>query len=58
VNLGARIACSSDYPLKDPVEIAYMPNVDTHIPGWKNSEGAEGVVVEDGWTQYFILFFR
>jgi hypothetical protein len=58
VNLGAIIACSSNYPLEGPIEIAYTPNVDSHIPGWQTSEGANGAVMEDGWTWYFILLFR
>jgi hypothetical protein len=55
---GAIISCSSGRSLEDPVEIVYAPNVDTHVYGWRTSEGANGVVMEDGWTQYFILFFQ
>jgi hypothetical protein len=58
VNLGAIISCSSDYPLEGPVEIAYMPNVDSYNTGWHTSEGANGAVMEDGWTWYFILLFQ
>jgi hypothetical protein len=56
MNLGAIIACSSDHQLEDPVEIAYTLNVDSHIRGWQTSEGAEGVVMEDGWMRYLTLF--
>jgi hypothetical protein len=58
VNLVAIIACSSDYPLEGPIEIAYTPNVDSHIPAWQTSEGVNGAVMEDGWTRYFILFLH
>jgi hypothetical protein len=58
VKLDAIISCSSSHPLEDPVEMAYTPNVDTGVDGWQTFEGAEGVVMKDGWTQYFILFFR
>jgi hypothetical protein len=58
VNLGTIISCSLDYPLEGPVEIAYMPNVDSHNAGWHTSKGANGAVMEDGWTRYFILFFQ
>jgi hypothetical protein len=51
VNLGAIIACSSDYPPDGPVEIAYMSNMDSDIPGWQTSEGANGAVT----VFYFIL---
>jgi hypothetical protein len=48
VNLGIIFSFSSGHPLEDSVEIAYMPNVGTHIFGWQTSEEAEGVVMEDG----------
>jgi hypothetical protein len=57
VNLGAIITCSSDYLLEHPVEIAYAPNLDSDdVIGWHSFEGAKGLVVEDGWMRYFILF--
>jgi hypothetical protein len=46
------------YPLEGPIGIAYTPNVDSHIPGWQTSEGANGAVIEAGWTWYFILLFQ
>jgi hypothetical protein len=55
---GAIISCSSSHPLEDPVGIVYAPNVDTHVYGWRTSEGANRAVMEDSWTQYFILFFQ
>jgi hypothetical protein len=56
VNLGAIISCSPGFPLKDPVEIAYTPNVRPRVFGWLTSEGVEGVVMEDSWTRYFGSF--
>ncbi|KAJ7319396.1 hypothetical protein DFH08DRAFT_942312 [Mycena albidolilacea] len=47
-----------DYPLKGPVEIAYMPNVDSLNAGWHTSEGANGTVMEDGWTRDFSTSFK
>jgi hypothetical protein len=57
VKLGAIFSYPSGHSLEDPVEIAYIPNLDTHVSGWRTFEGAEGVVTEGSWTWYFILFF-
>ncbi|KAJ7333208.1 hypothetical protein DFH08DRAFT_304189 [Mycena albidolilacea] len=52
VNLGAIISWSPGHPLKDPVEIADTPNVHTSVDVWESCEGAERVVIEDGWTRF------
>jgi hypothetical protein len=51
------IQCShySDNPLEDPIEIASAPNLVLWDFAWQTSVGATGVVIEDGWTRYFIL---
>jgi hypothetical protein len=51
VKPGAIIACSLDYPLEDPVEIAVLPNENSaFIYNWESSKEAVGVVM-DGWTR-------
>jgi hypothetical protein len=57
-NLGVIVACSSDYPLEDPVKIEYAPNVDAHFYSWQTSDGMRGVAMKDGWTRYFISIFQ
>jgi hypothetical protein len=53
VNLGGVIACSSSDQLQDWAEVASLPDVEVHCSGW---HGADGEVLEDGWTRYFIRF--
>ncbi|KAJ7315710.1 hypothetical protein DFH08DRAFT_1039399 [Mycena albidolilacea] len=52
VKLWALVSWSPGHLLEDLVEIAYTPNVDSHFAGWQTSEGAKGVVMEDGWTRF------
>jgi hypothetical protein len=49
VNLGTVITCSSGDQLQDFVEIVFFPDVDVYC---SYRDGAEGEVLEDGWTQY------
>jgi hypothetical protein len=58
VKLGAIISWSPGYPREEPVEIAYAPNANPRVYGWATFEGAKGVVMENGWTRYLILFIR
>jgi hypothetical protein len=53
VNLGAIIPYFSTGQLQDWVEIALLPDVDPRCGGWR---GADGEVLEDGWTRCFICF--
>jgi hypothetical protein len=53
VNLGTVITCSSGDQLQDFVEIVFFPDVDVRFSHW---DGAQGEVMEDGWTRYFIRF--
>ena len=51
VSPGAVISCSSGHQLEDLVEIAFLPDVEALPHDWLLS-GAEGEVMEDGWTRY------
>jgi hypothetical protein len=52
LNLGAVIVCSSGDQFQDPVEIAFLPDVEVNMGDWGGAEGK--VMMEDGWTRYLI----
>jgi hypothetical protein len=53
VNLGGVIACSHTIQLEGLAEIASLTDGDIDCGGWC---GAEGDVMEDGWTRYLFYF--
>jgi hypothetical protein len=56
VNVGPVLACSQSDQPEASSEIAFLPDVDVNVTRWGVPGGAQGEIMENGWTRYFILF--
>jgi hypothetical protein len=54
INLGVVVACSSGDQLEHAAEIAFQPDVEVAVGHYQ--WGAEGAVLDNGWSRYCIPF--